>query len=455
VVRVPAQTRGLRVRVGGRDVSARFRGAGGSRRVARLTRRDGLRWGDNHLAVLAQQRGRLRVVESRSFVLARRGAVVRLRIHPGAVTSLNLRVSPPELAPDDFGQPGEVERRLSVIRRERTVRVWLNGRRVTRAVDRSDPTRWTASLSATHGLRYGVNRLRILVAEPDRGRYALLRRRFVVRRDRQLAAAGWDIATSVGGRVRLDGRRSRTARGGRPHYRWRIVAKPRGSHAELRRAGSARPMLTPDRPGDYLVDLTVTDRSTQATPAQATSSSADRVTVTVRASSLLVPFEGLAYQNGRSGIQVGDTFYPNPTDDPGTGQARRMQWLTLDRATLTPCDDRSRPCGSTNTGNSWFDFDDAGAHGLRALASELSGGGTGELVILSFGASDNSEGTVYPGQVDAFNAALKTIGARPIDAASLTKHAQNSRSSACPTAATAAAGTRSEAAGARAPSRAG
>jgi len=248
VVRMPPRTSRLLVRVGGRDVTARFRRTGGSLRVAKLTRRDGLRYGPNHLSVLAQRRGGRPVVEARSFVLARRDAdLVRMRVRTGPVTSLKVRVSgAPSLAPEHFRQPGEVARRLSAIRRERRVRVWLNGRRVTRAVDRSQPTRWTASLSATHGLRHGVNRLRMLVVEPDRGRYAVLRRRFVVRRDRHLAAAGWDIATRVGGRVRLDGRRSRTIHGGRPDHSWRIVSKPRGSRAVLRRAGAARPLLAPE-----------------------------------------------------------------------------------------------------------------------------------------------------------------------------------------------------------------
>src|SRR5919108_811443 len=317
VVRVPARTTRLWVRVGGRNVTARFRRAGGSRRIARLTGADGLRYGPNHLSVLAERRGRRPMADARSFVLARReDGLVRLRVRTGPVTSLNVRVAGGAgLAPEHFRHPGAVERRLSVIRRERRVRVWLNGRRVTRALDRTRPTRWTASLSASHGLRYGANRLRMLVVEPDRGRYAVLRRRFVVPRNRHLAAAGRDLATRVGERVRLDGRRSRTIRGGRPDYRWRILAKPRGSRAKLRRAGSARPLLAPDRRGHHVISLTVTSLHSRATASQAPPSSADRVIVTGSPSSLLMPFKALARQGGRSGIQVGDTFYPNQSPD--------------------------------------------------------------------------------------------------------------------------------------------
>jgi hypothetical protein len=44
-------------------------------------------------------------------------------------------------ATGQLGRRGEVQRRLAVIRGERNVRVWLNDRRVTRAVDRSRPKR--------------------------------------------------------------------------------------------------------------------------------------------------------------------------------------------------------------------------------------------------------------------------------------------------------------------------
>jgi hypothetical protein len=409
VVRAPAGTSRLRVRLGGRDVTARFRRTRGSLRVANLTRGDGLRFGHNHLSVLAERRSGRPVMDARSFVLARRDAgLVRLRVRPGPVTSLHVRVAGrASLTPEHFGKPGAVERRLSVIRRTRTVRVWLNGRRVTRAVDRSRPTRWTAKLSATHGLRYGVNRLRILVAEPDSGRYAVLRRRFLVRRNRHLAGAGWDVATRVGGRVRLDGRRSRTARGGRPDHSWRIVSKPRGSRAKLRRRGSARPLLTPDRPGRYVVGVTLTDRTRRATASQAPPSSTDLATVTVGHRDLLLPFKGLTVKDGHPGIQVGGTFYPNWS--PGWSA---MQWLTLDRETLTP----------TKTGNSWLDGTGGGDHGIGALTTALSTDGYDQLVILSYPYAGGPGPPVQQDQIAAFNDAMKTLGVDPIPAGILQDH---------------------------------
>src|SRR5215218_7330134 len=68
VVRVPARTSRLWVRVGGRNVTARFRRTRGSLRIAHLGRGDGLRYGRNHLSVLAERRGGQPVVDTRSFV---------------------------------------------------------------------------------------------------------------------------------------------------------------------------------------------------------------------------------------------------------------------------------------------------------------------------------------------------------------------------------------------------
>ncbi len=265
-IRVPSGTSRLRVLLGSRDVSARFRADGGSLRAALLRRTDGLRYGSNHLLVFAERRGGRPVMDARSFVVARPHAgLVRVRVRPGPVTSVDVRVAAPSLA-GVFGQPRELARRLTVIRRERTFRLWLNGRPISRAANTPQRTHWTASLSATHGLRYGVNRLRILVLEPDTGRYAVVSRRFVLARGRHLASAGWDIATRVGGRVTLDGRLSRLARGGRLDYNWRIIAKPRGSRASVRAAGTARPALTPDRPGRYNIALTVRARPQPGQP---------------------------------------------------------------------------------------------------------------------------------------------------------------------------------------------
>jgi hypothetical protein len=156
----------------------------------------------------------------------------------------------------------------------------------------------------------------------------------------------------------------------------------------------------------------VADRTTRATASQATSSSVDSVTVTAGPASLLVPFKGLTYTGDTPGIQVGDQFYPNPS--PGGSGRYLMQWLTLDRSTLTPI----------KTGNSWFDGSVGGDHGLQALTAALSSGTVNQLVILSFQRVGTAAPAVQPDQVDGFNQAMKTIGVGPIDPGLLNQQGQ-------------------------------
>ena len=376
VVRPPAGASSLRVHVGNRDVTGRFRRVGRSRLVGVLSRRQGLRYGWNEVSVLRGRGAGLRVVEASSFVLARRvRSLARLAVRPGAVTSLSVR-------------GGRA-------RRERSVRVLLNGRHVTRALDLSHPLRWKAQLSATHGLRPGVNRLRVLVVEPDRGRHAVLRRRFVVRRGTHLPGAGWDVATGPDLPVRLDGRRSRASGGGRVRHRWRVLSKPRGSRPRLRRAGSPGPVLIPDRPGRYVVGVRVARRGSRAVGSLSVT---DKVTVTATPNNLLVPFTGLKTNVGANrdaGIQVGDTFYPNTSP---IGNA--IQWLTLNRATLELAGD----------GNSYLDGTADGAHGLDHLKDQLEKGMVDQLVVLALPYTA-ARRAVDEDQIGAFEEALRMIGA--------------------------------------------
>ena len=149
-IRVPAGTTHLWLRVGGRNVTSRFRAAG-SLRTANLTRRDGLQYGENEVSVLVQRRGHSPESEARSFILVRsQSGFVHARINPGPVTSLNLWMADPSS--------------LAAIHRDRIVRVWLNGRSVTGSLDTSEVTHVTGSLSASHRVRRGPQHL----ADPRR-----------------------------------------------------------------------------------------------------------------------------------------------------------------------------------------------------------------------------------------------------------------------------------------------
>lgn len=73
------------------------------------------------------------------------------------------------------------------------------------------------------------------------------------------ADAGPDQTVVVGERVQLDGSHSRDPDGDALSYSWRFLSKPSGSQAELSNPTIVNPTLTPDLPGEYLLELAVDD----------------------------------------------------------------------------------------------------------------------------------------------------------------------------------------------------
>lgn len=390
VVRVPAGTTRLHVELNNRAVSSRFRRVGARKRVAVLTRRNGVRSGRNHL-FLEAQRGRLRtIIQARTFVLApRRNWLARLQINRGPVTSVRVRV----------------QRATS---HQTVVAMWLNGHAVTAAAGRSGLRSWTASLSASQWLRYGVNRLRVRVIQHRPARWTELRRTFTIKRTRPLPAAGWDQYARAGLPVQLSAARSRKGLGAvRLGYRWKVVRQPRGSRVRLRNPDRVQLRFVPRRPGTYTFALTVTRQPTAKTVPLSpllSASSSDRVTISATPKSLLLPFKAVV-SSGTPGIQIGGSFYPNKS--PGHNA---MQWLTLNRSTLEPIPD---PTKSNDDGNWWYDGQVGGDHGLTQLAAALKGGDINQLVILSY-PRGSAAPAVPKDQMDGFNDAVKLLGVGPI-----------------------------------------
>lgn len=167
------------IQLGRTNVTNRFRRASG-RLVADLRIRPGV----NRLFVPAERKGRSAVSNSHTFYFVRRNnrfvavRVRRTRPYTAQVDVANLTTA-------------TLARRLAAVRRQRTVRIWLNGRRVDRAASAPQRTRYTLEFSASQGLRFGVNRLAVRVVEPGAARYAVVERRFVVpATDRSRGPAG-------------------------------------------------------------------------------------------------------------------------------------------------------------------------------------------------------------------------------------------------------------------------
>lgn len=282
-----------------------------------------------------------------------------------------------------------------------SLRVTLNGRDVTSQL--SDPDRRgrrTMRVSASHGLQYGRNVVRVVRRDERAGRTRRAARAFTLTRARPLVGAGVDRTLAVGTATRLNGRASRSRRAPRPAraaqsasqagtpaglgMTWRLIRKPQGSIATLEQpltslvqpadsliqpsvnggVQPARPLIRPDKPGTYVAALRVSDGVTSRT---------DTVTLTATAATPLVPIDTTAVV-GRQGIAVG--YHPTkqgnrPPQNPGEAfyaAGGALQAVVLDRSTLEFVGNYSQPASNA---------------GVSAMASTITGLDDSKLVLMT------------------------------------------------------------------------
>jgi hypothetical protein len=422
-LRLPPGAARLQVELNGRNAIRAVQGGGGKRWLE-LGRSSGVRAGRNHLSAIVVRSGR-RLIDARAFYWLRRargqaGYTVKLRRRDRSGVLVKIASRSPRL--DSAASVGEFRRSLGGVRRPRVLRVWLNGRRVETALDSSLRSTWTGSLSATHGLRRGVNLVSVFVAEPERGLYRMSVRRFRIRAGAPLPGAGHDRRTRVGVRIRLDGTASRPSSARRGlSFRWRIVGRPRGSKARLLNPHSVRPSLRPDRPGNYRVRLALSERTAPThgrAVASQTPSTTDTTTITVNPAAVLILLTTYLFDGAsqRWGVSIAGTRYLNPA--PGS---RGMQVLVLDRnsgnvlnncAVGTPA--RAPTPGDPGCSLSIMSVSD--------LLRTLNAYGLGQLVMLVN--PPNLNAPVASNDVGTFNKVLSTLGVPSIPAPMLTNPGQ-------------------------------
>lgn len=365
----------VRLYIDARRASGRLWGGRGRLRRARLR---GLRRGPHHLLVLTRTRRGGFDADGRRFVVGRhRERYLELRVKRSR------------------GEPVRV--RFALRDRVRTLRATLNGRDVLPAFLRGG----AASLSASHGLRFGRNVLRVVAVARD-GRYDVERRVVVIPRRRPLAGAGRDRRARREWIVRLNGRSSRPSR---PRfglaYRWRVVRSPRGSRARLRAATSARPRLRVDRAGIYRVRLRVSERPRRgALSANAATVASD--TVTVVGDDL--PTTGVPIDTIGAGGAITINGEPQPNPKPSDV----IHVLTLGRQ---PVAVGASPQVRQNL---TFSGDSSGISALnstlKALVPTSVTSPVPPLVVI---AAPNTSG-ISPNSLKALNQALGWVGATPL-----------------------------------------
>lgn len=116
---------------------------------------------------------------------------------------------------------------------------------------------WTIAIGASDGAHFGANTLLVAAEREGSKRYDRDRLRFHIGRGAPLAGAGRNQTTRTGKAVVLRGGTTMAGKGKGPlAYRWKIVAKPSGSHARIADGTSKNARLLPDLPGSYKVELT-------------------------------------------------------------------------------------------------------------------------------------------------------------------------------------------------------
>ncbi len=81
-----------------------------------------------------------------------------------------------------------------------------------------------------------------------------------------VARAGTDRQVAVGQMVTLDGRQSEDGDGDHLQWRWQLISRPAGSQTGLDSLATITTRLAPDRSGDYVVALVVSDGQRDSLP---------------------------------------------------------------------------------------------------------------------------------------------------------------------------------------------
>ena len=302
VVRTPVSLRSFSARLGGHDVTSRFRRTAPGRYVGVIRWVDLVTPGQDSLEVVTVSRSGGSGADAREFVFGRRATgygsalgLPRAEYSPGAPITVRLPGAPILFS------------------------VRLDGRDVTdafAAVPAAKGTEYGGRLAADDGLRYGRNTLQIVAAAAN-GAYITLTRSLQVSESVALAGAGPDVRTVAGAVVTLNGSSSQAHGARRLEYRWTFVQRPTHSRARLVDARSVRATLRPDLPGHYLIRLTVSVAGHRG----ATASDVSEITAELPAAPI-----GAPVSVGSLGITFNGKLYPFAGHD--------VIVLSLDRQTL-------------------------------------------------------------------------------------------------------------------------
>lgn len=231
----PRGAKSLRVTVGGKVVSERFKRRSKTRWTASLRVGTELSPGVNHLVAVTRNASG-KAVGTLRLVVGKRGKAA------GSM-SISTKNGAHLVNVKTAGEPV-----LFSVR--------LNGEVITRQFRARLKGTQTVPISPDDGLRFGRNSLEFRAALRN-GQYVRKTIVFNVPRTRPLAAAGGDRKARAGNRVYLSSLKSRPS-GAATRYSWKIIQKPAGSKAGLKNASTRNPNFKADLNGTYKAELTTT-----------------------------------------------------------------------------------------------------------------------------------------------------------------------------------------------------
>ncbi len=397
VVHVRDGARLTKVDVDGVDVTRLLRPSPGGNYGALLRFGAHLHYGYNDAIAQAMDGNGHRAISHVRFIVAKRDtSLLRVTSFRTETTAAPLQVGLRETT-------GTHVRAALSVADGVSARVYVNDRRVDRGF-LQEGRRLNVALGAGQGLRFGRNRVQILVhkthAYKRQSRYDMESRTVYIPRTAPIASAGANHTRIQDGFVQFNGRATKLPPGsGSPTFRWRIVHAPKGSRATLRNARGSRPILVPDRPGRYQVRVSVRApvrraRHAVASAAVASAAVADQSGTSNDTATAVVlpdiPPAGMRLATRGGSVDLDGQAVPD------TQCCNRINYVVLDRQTLE------------RTASGSVVADAAGMQSVGAIIDQ-STGSMDHLVVLDwFAPAEESL------DLNAFNKLLQKIGGRPL-----------------------------------------
>jgi hypothetical protein len=188
--------------------------------------------------------------------------------------------------------------------------------------------------------------------------------RITVAEGMPVARAGADQSVARGTVVVLDGTDSSDVDGDPLSYAWSLAAAPAGSAAAIADTTAAETTLSPDLPGQYLVDLVVDDGTSSSAP--------DRVVITATNAAPVVS-AGADLQT-----EVGETVQLVGTASDAEGDPLEVMW-TITEQPASSAAAPATPSALTTT----LTLDEPGVYRLTLTASDGFVSASDEVLVLT------------------------------------------------------------------------